>query len=139
MALAVDDLVGSLVLFDGMCNFCSSSVMFIIRRDPRARLRFATLGSDAARAALERAGFHGELPDSVVLIESGRVHTLSSAGLRIARRLRWPWPLLAVFLIVPKVVRDVPYRWVARNRYRWFGKREACMTPTPEIRARFVA
>jgi predicted DCC family thiol-disulfide oxidoreductase YuxK len=74
----------------------------------------------------------------VVLIENGRVHTLSSAGLRIARRLRWPWPVLAVLLIVPKPLRDIPYRWVARNRYRWFGKREACMTPTSDIRSRFL-
>lgn len=128
-----------IVLFDGHCNFCSSAVQFIIRRDPRGRLRFASIGSDAARAALERAEFPCQLPDSVVLIDRGQVHTLSSAGLRIARYLRMAWPLLSLLLIVPKPLRDTPYRWVARNRYRWFGRREECMIPTPDVRARFLS
>lgn len=130
--------IRALVLFDGTCNFCCSSVNFIIRRDPRGRLRFATLESEAARRAVAATGFSGVLPDSVVLIENGTLHTLSSAGLRIARKLRMPWPALGVFLLLPRCVRDIPYRWLARNRYRWFGKRDECMVPTPEIRARFV-
>lgn len=130
--------IPALVLFDGTCNFCCSSVNFSIRRDPRGRLRFATLSSEAARRAVAATGFSGELPDSVVLIENGRLHTLSSAGLRIAKKLRMPWPVLGVFLLLPRCVRDIPYRWLARNRYRWFGKRDECMVPTPEIRARFV-
>lgn len=127
-----------MVLFDGECNFCNSSVAFIIRRDPQSRFLFAPLASEAARAVLRGAGFAGELPDSVVLVEGGRVFTLSSAGVRIARQLRWPWPLLAGLWLIPKPIRDVPYRWFARNRYRWFGRREACLAPSAEVRSRFL-
>lgn len=132
------DAETGIVLFDGVCNLCNGAVKFIVRRDPRGRFRFAPLGTRAAEAALREADHRGELPDSIVLIEDGRVYTLSSAALRIARRLRWPWPLLGVLIIVPKGLRDAAYRRVARNRYRWFGRTDACMTPTPDLRARFL-
>jgi len=128
------------LLFDGVCNLCNGAVAFVIRRDPRARLRFAPLQSPAADALLASLGVaRDRLPDSFVLVEDGRVHVRSTAALRVARRLRFPWPLLAVFLLVPRWLRDPVYDLVARNRYRWFGRREACMVPTAELRARFLA
>ncbi len=127
-----------LILFDGVCNLCNASVQFVLRRDPRARFRFAALQSTAGRAALARAGVLGTVPDSIVLVHRGTVRTRSAAALAIARGLRFPWPLLTVLWLVPYPLRDLVYDWIARNRYRWFGKRETCQVPTPALRARFL-
>lgn len=127
-----------LILFDGVCNLCSGAVQFVIRRDPKARFRFAALQSAAGREALARAGVSGGLPDSIVLLHRGRVRVKSAAALAIARGLRLPWPLLGAFWLVPYPLRDLVYDWIARNRYRWFGRTEQCWVPTPELRARFV-
>ena len=127
-----------LVLFDGDCNLCHGAVQFVLRRDPRARFRFASLQSEAGRAALARAGFEGELPDSVVLLHEGRVRTRSTAALAIARGLRFPWPLVSVLWLVPYPLRDFVYDWIAKRRFRWFGRRDSCWVPTPALRARFV-
>ena len=91
-----------------------------------------------ARSLIHESGAPGPLPDSIVLIDEGRLFTRSTAALRIARRLRFPWPLLYGLIVVPRPLRDFLYDWVARNRYRWFGKRDSCMLPTPELRARFL-
>lgn len=125
-----------MLLFDGVCTLCSGSVRFVIERDPAGRFQFAPLQSEAARRFLERAP--QPLPDSFVLVEDGRLFTRSTAVLRIARGLRFPWPLAYVFVAVPRPVRDWVYDAVARNRYRWFGRRDVCMMPTPELRARFL-
>ena len=127
------------VLFDGVCNLCNASVRFIIARDPSARFRFAPLQSATARALFAGTGGRSPLPDSFVLLEHGRLYVRSTAALRVARRLRFPWPLLYIFIAVPRPLRDVLYDFIARHRYRWFGSREACMVPTPELRARFLA
>ncbi|HEB52732.1 MAG TPA: DUF393 domain-containing protein [bacterium] len=126
-----------LVLFDGDCNLCSGAVQFVIRRDPRARFRFASLQSEVGRGVLARAGAAG-LPDSIVLVCGDRVLVRSSAALAIARGLRFPWPLLTVFWLVPRPLRDLIYDWIARNRHRWFGRPAQCWVPTPELRDRFV-
>jgi len=126
------------VLFDGVCNLCNGSVEFIIARDPTARFRFAPLESAAARSLIDEARPRGPLPDSIVLMEHHRMYTRSTAALRIARRLRFPWPLLYALIIVPRPLRDAIYDFIARHRYRWFGKRDTCMVPTPELRARFL-
>lgn len=126
------------MLFDGVCNLCNATVQFIIEHDPGARFRFAALDSDAARELAAGCGVHAALPDSVVLIEDGKLYTRSSAALRVARRLRFPWPLLYGLIVVPRPLRDVVYAWIARNRYSWFGKRDSCMLPTPELRSRFL-
>lgn len=126
------------ILFDGVCNLCASSVRFVIARDPKAHFLFAALQSPAGQRELARVAPGRTWPDSLVLIDGDRAFTESSAALRIARRLRFPWPLLAVFLLVPAFLRDPVYRFVARRRYRWFGKQETCMVPTPALRARFL-
>lgn len=128
----------AIVLFDGVCNLCNGSVQWISKRDKRARFRFASLQSAAAKKALADAGHEGMSADSVVLIEGDRAYLRTDAALRIAKGLGFPWSLFAVFLIVPAFLRDPIYRLIARYRYRWFGKRETCMVPTKELRARFL-
>jgi predicted DCC family thiol-disulfide oxidoreductase YuxK len=127
------------VLFDGLCHVCSAVVQFAIPRDPRARLRFAPLQSRAAERLLEGVAQGAQpIPDSFVLIENGRLRLRSSAALHLVRYLAMPWPLLGVFVVVPRPLRDWVYDAFARRRYRWFGVRSACFLPGPEIRARFL-
>jgi len=128
------------VLFDGVCNLCNASVNFVIDRDPGAVFHFASLQSEAGRALL--AGFGREVPegdpDTVFLVEDGALFDRSTAVLRIARRLRG-WPrMLVVFRLVPRVVRDAVYGFLARRRYRLFGRSEACRVPTKALKARFL-
>ena len=127
-----------LILFDGDCNLCHGSVQFVLRRDPKAHFRFASLQSAAGRAVIAAVAPGAELPDSIVLVHRGRLRTKSAAALAIARGLRFPWPLLSVFWLVPYPLRDLVYDWIARHRYRWFGKRQECWVPTPALRARFL-
>jgi len=130
--------MASLVLFDGVCNLCNGVVKFVIARDPNGRFQFGALQSSAARRVIAEHGAPDPLPDAIVLIEDGRLYTRSTAALRIARRLTFPWPLTAVFLAVPRPLRDWAYARFASRRYRWFGRRETCMVPSPELRARFI-
>ncbi|MBV9470114.1 MAG: thiol-disulfide oxidoreductase DCC family protein [Abitibacteriaceae bacterium] len=128
----------SIILFDGVCNFCSHSTNFIIQHDPQHRFKFAPLQSAAGQALLQQ--YHlptGEL-NSVILIEHGRVYDRSTAVLRIARRLNKLWPLAYWLMMVPPFLRDTVYNWVARHRYHLFGQRDACMMPTPDVQARFL-
>ncbi len=127
-----------MILFDGVCNLCNGLVQFVIARDPARRFRFASLQSDVAQRRLEGAGIAADVPDSIVLLEEGRLFTRSTAALRIARRLRFPWSLAFALIVVPRPLRDWVYSLVARNRYRWFGRRETCMIPTPELEERFL-
>jgi len=126
------------VLFDGVCNLCNGAVLFVIDRDPRGVFRFAALQSDEARRLLAAHGRRAPDLSSILLLEAGRVYERSTAALRIARRLTGLWPLLYAFVAVPRPLRDAVYDWVARNRYRWFGRQEACRVPTPELRERFL-
>jgi predicted DCC family thiol-disulfide oxidoreductase YuxK len=129
---------GPIVLFDGDCNLCNASVQWILRRDRRARFRFGSLQSKAGRAALAAHGLPEAQIDSLVLLDGGRAFLRTDAALRIAIGLGLPWSLCAPMLLVPSFLRDLSYRLVARNRYRWFGRRETCMVPRPELRARFL-
>jgi predicted DCC family thiol-disulfide oxidoreductase YuxK len=128
----------AIVLFDGVCNVCNSSVNFIIKRDARGYFLFAPLQSPAGRAWQERLALDAERLDTTVLIEDGHAYLRSSAALRIARRLGGPYPLLYAFVVVPSFLRDFAYNWFARRRYRWFGRRDACMAPAEDIRDRFL-
>jgi predicted DCC family thiol-disulfide oxidoreductase YuxK len=134
----VVDQTGPILLFDGVCNFCNDAVNFVIDHDRRGRFRFASLQSDAGRALLAEHGL-ADLPLSTsVLIDRGRAYRDSEGILRAALRLGGPLLLLAPLLLLPRALRDGPYRWFAANRYRWFGKSEVCRVPTPELRARFL-
>lgn len=128
--------MASVILFDGVCNLCNAWVDFVVRHDPEGRFRFAALQSEAAGDLLR--GAPPDLPDSIVLVEDGTVWVRSTAALRVARGLGLPWSLAWIFILVPRSVRDAVYDWVARNRYRWFGRRDTCRIPTPEERARFL-
>ena len=123
------------VLFDGVCNLCNRAVQFIIRRDPAGTFHFASLQSDAARTLV---GPRATALDTFLLWEEGNVYDRSTAALRVARRLRGPVRLLTVFVVVPRPIRNAVYNLIARRRYQWFGRREECMVPTPELRARFL-
>jgi predicted DCC family thiol-disulfide oxidoreductase YuxK len=132
----------AVILFDGVCNLCHGFVQFIIRHDTAGRFRFAALQSPAGQALLAAHG-HAPLvalpdPDSVVLLENGRLYTHSTAILRIARLLGKGWRLAEAGWLLPRPWRDALYRFVARHRYRWFGRQEACWLPTPALRARFL-
>jgi len=127
-----------IVLFDGVCNLCNGFVNFVIDRDPAGYFKFGALQSEAARPYLERFGLRPDYMDSIVLIENGRLYRDSTAALRILRRLQGLWPLLYGLIVVPRPLRDAVYRWIARHRYRWFGRREQCRVPTPDLLARFL-
>jgi predicted DCC family thiol-disulfide oxidoreductase YuxK len=126
------------ILFDGVCNLCNGFVQFVIARDPGAHFRFAALSSPAAARVLEQAGVTLPPPDTIILIEDGAIYCRSDAPLRIARRLAFPWPLAYGLIVVPRFIRDRVYDFIAARRYRWFGRRDACMVPTAELRDRFL-
>ena len=126
------------ILFDGVCNLCSESVLFIIKRDPKARFRFAALQTDIARILLKDHEVDPDKMESIILIKEGRIFQRSRAALEIARLLNGLWPLFYVFIVFPGPIRDWIYNWVALNRYRWFGRKEECMVPTPALASRFI-
>lgn len=126
------------ILFDGVCNFCNSVVNFVIKRDKHSQLKFATLQSEIGQKILRQNNFSEPVPRSFVFIEEGKLYTRSTAALRVCKHLAGLWPLAYGFIIVPKFVRDGIYNWIAKNRYRWFGKKEVCMIPSPGIRSRFL-
>ncbi|MGE7776047.1 thiol-disulfide oxidoreductase DCC family protein [Chitinophaga sp. NPDC101104] len=128
----------AVILFDGVCRFCNGSVNFVIRHDRADRFRFAPLQSDAGQSLLQAHGIDARETDSFVLIRDGKSWVKSSAALRVARGLGFPWNLLWAFIIVPRFLRDAVYDWIARNRYRWFGKMDVCMVPDVRVRGKFL-
>jgi predicted DCC family thiol-disulfide oxidoreductase YuxK len=126
------------ILFDGVCNLCHGAVNFIIDRDPASTFRFASLQSTTGREEVARHGLDPEELSSLVLIDQGRAYRRSTAALRIARRLRFPWNLAFLGMIVPAPLRDWVYDYIAQRRYRWFGKSETCRLPTPDRAGRFL-
>ena len=131
------EILRRLILFDGECNFCDASVQFIIKRDPKALFKFTSLQSDSGIDMLRKFGV-SEKTDSIVLIEGDHYYTESTAALKIARNLTGLWKLCYIFIVVPKPLRDIVYRFVAKSRYKWFGKKDACMLPSAEQRKRFL-
>lgn len=125
------------ILFDGVCNLCNSFVLFVIRRDKKKRFMFASLQSNAATELLineiETPAFK-----TVILIKGNRIYKKSTAALRILKQLSGLWPLLYGLIIVPPFIRDAVYDFVARNRYKWFGRRNRCMVPTDDLKKKFL-
>lgn len=128
----------SLILFDGVCNLCNAAVTFIIERDKNKHFQFASLQSETGQAILRQLGRSTDQFDSFVLWENGRFYDQSTAALRVARQLSGGWPLFYSFILLPKGFRDTIYTFIARHRYHWFGQRDACMLPTPELKSRFL-
>ena len=130
--------VQPIILFDGVCNFCNAAVNFVIKRDKQGVLKFAALQSNAGVQLLQQYNLPTTDMKSFVFIENGIAHTQSTAALKVCKYLGWAWPLCYVFILVPKFVRDGLYSWIAKNRYKWFGQKNACMIPTPEVKSRFL-
>lgn len=126
------------VLFDGVCNFCNGTVNFLIRQDQKKVLRFAALQSEAGQKLLQQYQLPKEDFASFILIDDGKVYSRSTAGLRLYGKLPWYWKWTQVFWIVPKLFRDDIYNLIAKNRYKWFGKKDVCMLPSPEDKNRFL-
>lgn len=126
------------MLFDGVCHFCSSTVGFVIRRDPHARVRFLSIQSALGREIYRREGHDPDQPDTILFVIDGKVLARSDAILEIAKQLGFPWSLAVAGRVLPRRSRDWLYDFIAKRRYRWFGRSDACMIPTPEIRARFL-
>ncbi len=130
--------MSAVILFDGICNFCNGAVNFVIARDSAGYFKFAPLQSELGEKLRAKYDLNDAKTDSVILIEDDMVYVHSSAAARIARRLDGGWRLLYAFVIVPKPIRDFAYKLFAKNRYRLFGRRDECMLPTPDVRARFL-
>jgi predicted DCC family thiol-disulfide oxidoreductase YuxK len=126
----------AVILFDGVCNLCNTSVDFIIRKDKKEYFKFGALQQSAD--LLEQFNISPEYLNSLVLIEDGQVYYKSTAALKIARRLDGPLPILYPFILLPTLLRDPIYNWIANNRYQWFGKGNSCRLPTPEEARRFI-
>lgn len=129
---------GPILLFDGGCSLCDWSVQFVLAHESRAALRFASLQSDVGRRLTSSCGIDTGALDSLVLVEGAHCYVRSDAALRVARHLDLPWRWLALGRVVPTSIRDRIYDGIARRRYRWFGTREACRLPTPDVRQRFL-
>lgn len=129
----------AIILFDGVCNLCNALVQFVIRHDPEQYFRFASLQSEAGRALLAKHDLAApETPESLVLLEGGKVRRYSSAALHILRHLKSWHRLFFPLIYVPAFLRDPVYRFIARHRYRWFGKQDTCWLPEPELNERFL-
>ncbi|MGN1400349.1 MAG: thiol-disulfide oxidoreductase DCC family protein [Bacillus sp. (in: firmicutes)] len=127
-----------IILFDGECNFCSKTVQFILKRDRSAFFQFSSLQGSTGQALLQKNQLPNDL-QSIVYIEDSKVYTESDAALRISRHLDgWWWKAASIFRLLPRPLRDPVYRFIARNRYKWWGKAESCRLPNPEERERFI-
>jgi len=127
-----------LIILDGICNFCSASANFIIKRDPTATFSFATVQSKTGNHLLTKLGLNPDDPNTFVLIKNGEVFCKSGAALEIAKDLTGAWPVVSFLRIVPAFIRDFIYDLIARHRYKIMGKRQTCMIPTDDVKARFI-
>ena len=128
----------NIILFDGVCNFCNSIVNFIIRQDRKKVFLFASIQSETGQAILKKFDRETKAMDSFILYENGKIYERSTAGLRLYNKLPWWWKWTQVFWIVPRFLRDAVYNLISRNRYKWFGKKDECMVPSPGLRERFL-
>ena len=130
--------VHSIILFDGVCNLCNNSINFVIRHDPKDYFRFCALQTTTGQLLLKKYNIDPKETDSIILIENESAYTKATAALKIAKKLDKAWPLLYGFIITPAFIRNIVYDFIARNRYKWYGKKEHCMVPTPKLKAKFL-
>jgi len=133
------DIKQPLLLFDGVCNLCNGYVQFVIKRDPDSKFLFTPLQSQIGAEVLDAHQYQNDRLSSVLLLKNGKLYEQSDVALEMFKDLKGLWPLLSGLKIIPKFLRDGIYRWIARNRYNWFGKKDQCMIPTPELNARFLS
>lgn len=126
------------LLFDGVCNLCNSMVTFVIKRDQNATFKFASLQSEVGQTILLEHSLPLDQFDSFYYVEGKKLYTKSTAALKVAKKLDGAWKLFYPLIIIPKPLRDIVYSFVAKNRYRWFGKKDECMLPNPEMKQRFL-
>ena len=126
------------ILFDGVCNLCNNAVQFIIRHDPDEKFLFASLQSEFGQQLMKHYNRPLENFNSFILLQNNKVFNKSTGALKVAKELKGAWKLLYIFIVVPRFIRDTVYTWIANNRYKWFGKKDACMIPTPQLKARFL-
>jgi predicted DCC family thiol-disulfide oxidoreductase YuxK len=131
-------LTQPVILFDGECNLCSGSVQFIIKHDPKHFFRFASLQSGFGQQVLEKYHLPAAALGSFILLEKDIIYTKSAGALRVVKKLNRAWPLLYAFIIIPPFIRNALYDFVARNRYHWFGKKDVCWVPSPELSSLFI-
>ena len=127
-----------IILFDGICNLCNSSVQYVIKHDPGALFKFASLQSEQGQNLLKQFNLAANDLNSFVLIQDNKAYTRSTAALKVAKQLNGAIKLLYGFIIVPAFIRDAVYKLIARNRYKWFGRKDQCMVPTPEVKSKFL-
>ncbi len=136
--MSTSEVQNPVILFDGVCNLCNGSVLFILNRDPSGIFRFAPLQSDTGKNLLSKFDLPNDKFDSIILVENNEYYLRSTAALKILQRLGALWKIVYVFMLVPRPVRDYIYDIVARNRYKWYGKRAECMIPSSDIESRFL-
>jgi predicted DCC family thiol-disulfide oxidoreductase YuxK len=127
-----------LILFDGVCNLCNKAVQIVLKNDPEKHFRFASLQSETGKKILEHHHLQADNPESFLLVEEGKVSQRSTAALKVARKLKGGWKLLYPLILIPAFIRDPVYNFIARNRYKWFGKNDVCWLPKPEYAERFI-
>ena len=126
------------ILFDGICNLCCSSIQWIIKRDKKAVFRFASLQSEAGKKILDGHPTSSQTQNSFLLIQNGKLYNRSAAAMHVVKQLSFPWRLLYIFIIIPLPIRNAVYNSVAKNRYKWFGQKEVCWIPTPKLQKLFL-
>jgi predicted DCC family thiol-disulfide oxidoreductase YuxK len=126
------------ILFDGVCNLCSNAVQFVIKRDKNNLFKFASLQSSFGQALLNQFHLPTHELGSFILFQKNKVYTKSTGALMVAKQLSGIWPLLYAFIIIPRFIRDAVYDHIARNRYKWFGKKEECWLPHPSLQKKFI-
>ena len=136
--MSTSEVQNPVILFDGVCNLCNGSVLFILNRDPSGIFRFAPLQSETGKNLLSKFVLPNDKFDSIILVENNEYYLRSTAALKILQRLGALWKIVYVFMLVPRPVRDYIYDIVARNRYKWYGKRAECMIPSSDIESRFL-
>lgn len=127
-----------IAVFDGKCVLCSRGVAFLLRRDGARRIQFAAMQSETGRKLMAAYNVDDASPETMIVIDGDRCYFQSTAIIHLAAQLHWPWKALIAFRVVPAPLRDVIYRWIARNRTRLFGKRDSCYLPSPADRDRFI-
>lgn len=128
----------AILLFDGECNLCNGTVQFVIKRDKKANVKFASLHSEQGKQIMLQFNIPAEYIDSIILVENKKVYYKSTAALRLSKKMDGLWPLFYTFIVIPAFIRNFVYDIIARNRIKWFGKADTCWVMTPELKNRFL-